>query len=66
MVRSAIGLVDLTVSPQIGDNREVTAAAIGLAGVGLLACVAVHVCLKRARASEALIADLALVFLLRG
>ena len=56
----------LAVSPQVGDDREVTTAALGLAGVGLLASVAVHVGLKGAGTSEALVANLALVLLLCG
>ena len=43
-----------------------TTAAVSFAGVGFLASVAVHMRLERAGASEALVADLALVFLLRG
>ena len=58
--------MNLAVSSQVGDNREMTAATISLTGIGLLACVAVHVCLKRTWASEALVADLALVLLLCG
>jgi len=44
----------------------VTATALNLASKGLLASVAVHVRLKGRRASEALVADLALVLLLRA
>lgn len=52
-------------SPQVGHNGEVTTATFGLTSVGFLPGVAVHVGLKRAGASEALVADLALVLLLR-
>ena len=53
-------------SPQVGDNGEVPTAALSLASVGFLASVTIHVGLERARASEALVADLALVLLLCG
>ena len=64
MIGCAIALVNFAVSSQVGDNGEMTAAAISFTGIGFLARVAVHVCLKRAWASEALVADLALVLLL--
>lgn len=43
-----------------------TTAAVSLAGIRLLAGVAVHVGLERAGASEALVADLTLVLFLCG
>ncbi len=53
-------------SPQVGDNGEVAATALSLTSVWLLASVTVHMSLERAGASEALVADLALVLLLCG
>lgn len=60
----AIAFVDFAVTPQVRDDGKVTSTALGFAGIWLLACVAVHVCLQRAGTGEALIANLALVFLL--
>lgn len=50
---------------QVGDNREVASTAINVARKRLLASMAVHMGLERARAGEALVANLALVLLLR-
>jgi len=61
----AFALVDLPVSPQIRDDGEMATTALNLASEWLLARVAVHVGLQRAWARESLIADFALVLLLR-
>jgi len=66
MIRTTVVLVYFAMPPQIGDNREVASAALDFASKWLLASMAVHVCLERARASEALVANLALVLLLRA
>jgi len=62
----AAGLVDLAMSPQVGDDGEVSAAAFDVTGEWLLAGMAVHVRLEGAGAGEALVANLALVLLLRA
>ena len=54
----------LAVAAQVGHHGEVATTSLVLASVGFLSRMAVHVCLKRARAREALVADLALVLLL--
>ncbi len=59
-----LALVDFAMAAQVGYDGEVSTAALGFAGVGLFAGVAVHVGLERGRAGESLVADLALVFLL--
>lgn len=64
MVGHALTLVDLAVPAKVRDDGEVAPAAINFAGVRFFSSMAIHVCLKRARSSEALIADLALVLLL--
>ena len=64
MIRGTIALMNLAVSPQIGDNREMTTAALSLTGIGLFPSVTVHVGLKRAWTRETLVADLTLVLLL--
>lgn len=64
MIRGTIALMNFAMSPQVGDNREMTAAALSLTGIGLFAGVTVHVGLKRTWSCEALVADLALVLLL--
>lgn len=61
-----VALVDLAVTAQVADNAEWSTAARVLANKGLLASVAVHVCLERAGAGEALVANAALVLLLGG
>jgi len=58
-------LVDFLVAPQIGHDRKVTSAAFHIARKRFLARVAVHVRLERARPGKSLVADLALVLLLR-
>ncbi len=58
--------MNLAVSPQVRDNEEVTDTTLSLTSVGLLASVTVHMSLKRAEASKALVADLALMLLLSG
>jgi len=60
----ALAFVDLAMSPQIGDDREVTATAINITRERLLSRVAVHVSLKRAWPGEALVANFTLVLLL--
>jgi len=66
VVLLTFSLVDLAMSSQVGDNRKVSTAAFHVACEWLFAGVAVHVCLERARSCEALVADLALVLLLRA
>lgn len=82
MILGSIVLVYFAMPPEVGYNRKMTTAALYFASKcyqmlvesntmrsrkhTLLASVAVHVCLERAGASEALIADLALVLLLRA
>lgn len=56
----------LAVPSQVGHDRKVAAAAFDFASKRLLASVAVHVGLQRARTGESLVADLALVLLLRA
>lgn len=63
---SAFSLVHLTMSSQIRDNREMTSAAVHVASKWLLARVAVHVCLQRTWSRKPLVANLALVLLLRA
>jgi len=65
MIGATIALVYFAMPPQVGDDREVATTALDFASKWLLASMAVHVCLERARASEALVANLALVLLLR-
>lgn len=45
MIDTAVVLVNLSVPPQVRDDREVPAAAINFTREGLLAGMAVHVCL---------------------
>jgi len=59
-------LVNLVVAAQIGNNREVAPTARNLTCEWLFACMAVHVCLERRWAGKPLVADLALVLLLRA
>jgi len=66
VVDAAVVLVNLAMSPQVGYDGEVAATAIDFACEWLLASVAVHVCLQRTWSCEALVADLALVLLLRA
>lgn len=56
--------MNLLVSSQIGNNREVTSTTLHVASKRLLAGVAVHMSLEGAGSSESLVADLALVLLL--
>src|SRR5271170_2522497 len=58
-------LVHLLVPPQVRDDAEVPSTALHIARKWLLACVAVHVRLKRRWPGEAFVADSALVLLLR-
>jgi len=62
--RSGVALVNLPMSAEIRDNGEMSATALNFTRKWLLARVAVHVSLKRAWASESLIANFALVLLL--
>jgi hypothetical protein len=57
--------VNLPVPSKVGDHRKVPPAAVNVAGEWLLASVAVHVRLKRARPRKSLVTNLALVLLLR-
>jgi len=66
MILTTFALVYLAVSPQVGDNGKMATAALNFACKWLLAGVAVHVRLQRAGTREALIANLALVLLLRA
>jgi len=66
VILTTFALVYLTVSPQVGDNGEVTTATLNFACKWLLASMAVHVCLERTGARESLVTDLALVLLLRA
>jgi len=67
MTGSGLGvtLVHLLVSAQVGYHREVAPTAVDVASEWLLAGMAVHVRLQGAWSGEALVADLAFVFLLR-
>lgn len=56
--------MNLSVSSEIGDYREMSATSFNLTGKRLLAGVAVHVSLQRTGASEPLVANLTLVLLL--
>jgi len=57
-------LVDLLVSAKVGHDGKVTSTPVNITSEWLLASVAVHVSLKRARSGEAFVADSALVLLL--
>ena len=57
--------MNLFVSSQIGNNRKMSSTALNVTSERLLASVAVHMRLQRTWSSESLIADLALVLLLR-
>jgi hypothetical protein len=66
MILSTVVLVYFAMPPQVGYNRKVAAAALNFTCKGLFASMAVHVRLKGAGTSEALVANLALVLLLRA
>jgi len=61
-----IGLVHLPMPPKVGNDGKVTAATFHFACERLFASVAIHMRLQRARSSEALVTDFALVLLLRS
>jgi len=65
MTRDRLAFVHLLVSAQVGYDGEVSTTALDIASKRLLARVAVHVCLKRAWSRKSLVANLALMLLLR-
>jgi len=65
MVMGAFTLVHFAVPPQVGNHGEVATTAVDFACKRLLSGMAVHVRLQRTWAGKSLIADFALVLLLR-
>lgn len=63
---ASVAAVHLAVTAEVGNHGEMAATTFNLAGKRLLASVAVHVRLQGAWAREALVADFALVLLLRA